>query len=119
MNYGPRVEISHEGRIVVAELQDEEILEEAIINEVADSLFSVVADTPQIKLLLSFEKVKYLSSSALGMLIRLNKRVEENGGTLKLCQLRKSLYEIFAITKLDRLFESYDEKNTAISSFGT
>jgi anti-sigma B factor antagonist len=53
------------------------------------------------------------------MLIRLNKRVEENGGTLKLCQLRKSLYEIFAITKLDRLFESYDEKNTAISSFET
>lgn len=116
-DYGPSIEVNREGPIAVVKLLDEEILEEGIINTIAESLFSLVADNPDVKLLLNFTNVKHLSSSALGTLIRLNKRVEEQNGTLKLCELRKSLYEIFVITKLNRLFEIYDEKETALSSF--
>jgi len=114
---GPKIEVSHEGAVTVVELLDEEILEEGTINTIADSLFAVVADNPEIKLLLSFERVRHLSSSALGTLIRLNKRVEESNGMLKICHLRKSLLEIFKITKLNRLFDIYDDKAAALSSF--
>ncbi|MBN1765156.1 MAG: STAS domain-containing protein [Sedimentisphaerales bacterium] len=109
--------ISREGQITIVELLDEEILEEATINEIADELFPLVSSKPNIQLLLSFIRVKHLSSSALGTLIRLNKRIEENKGTLKLCHLKKPLYEIFVITKLNRLFEIYDDQATALSSF--
>jgi len=117
MEPGPKIEVSHEGAVTVVELLDEEILEEGTINTIADSLFAVVADDPKIKLLLSFERVRHLSSSALGTLIRLNKRVEENNGILKICHLRKSLLAIFKITKLNRLFDIYDDKAAALSNF--
>ncbi len=117
MEHGPKIEVSHEGAVTVVELLDEEILEEGTINTVADSLFAVVADNPGIKLLLSFERVRHLSSSALGTLIRLNQRVEKSNGMLKICHLRKSLLEIFKITKLNRLFDIYEDKTVALSSF--
>jgi anti-sigma B factor antagonist len=50
-------------------------------------------------------------------LIRLNKRVAEKGGDLKLCCVIPMLYEIFAITKINKLFEIYDDEQTAINSF--
>ncbi len=117
INNGPSIEVTREGNITVVELLNEEVLEEMTINNIAESLFSLVEENASIKLLLSFKKVKHLSSSALGTLIRLNKRVEENKGTLKLCGLRKGLYDIFVITKLNRLFDIYDDKEEAIASF--
>lgn len=117
INNGPSIEVTREGNITVVELLNEEVLEEMTINNIAESLFSLVEENRGIKLLLSFAKVKHLSSSALGTLIRLNKRVEENQGELKLCELRKSLFEIFVITKLNRLFEIYDDRQSALRSF--
>ncbi len=117
MSNEPTIEIKHEGDITIAELLNEEILEEEVISDITDSLLGFVAENPGVKLLLSFTKVKHLSSSALGMLIRLNKHIEENGGDFKLCELRKSLYEIFVITKLNRLFDIHDDRAAALSSF--
>ena len=116
-NSGPSIEVTREGAITVVELLDEEILEEQTIDHIAESLFAVVEENPGAKLLLNFTRVKHLSSSALGTLIRLNKRISESNGQLKLCQLKKSLYEIFVITKLNRLFEIYEAKEKALRSF--
>lgn len=113
----PRLEINVEGQITVIRLLDEEILEEPIINEIADALFLYVAEHPGLKLCLSFKNVKHLSSSALGTLIRLSKRVEDSGGELKLCEIRPSLHEVFVITKLNKLFDIYETKDTALGSF--
>ena len=84
----------------------------------AESLFSVVEDKAPVKMLLSFGRVKHLSSSAWGTLIRLSKRVDESGGTLKLCSIKQSLYEVFVITKLNKLFDICKDQETALSSFG-
>lgn len=116
-NQAPKIVVSRDGEVTIVELLDEEILEEVTINLVSDSLFSVVMENPGLKLLLCFSRVKHFSSSALGMLIRLNKRVEENGGQLKLCRIQPALYEIFVITKLNKLFDIYQEKNEALGDF--
>ena len=116
-DYQARIEVIQKDGVTIVDLLDEEILDEATISTIANSLFSVVEDNSPVKMLLSFSKVKHLSSMALGTLIRLNKRAEENGGTLKLCEIRSSLYEIFVITKLNKLFDIYDSKTTAVASF--
>ena len=116
-DYGARIKVSHQGQVTVVELLDEEILEEGPINEITDALFTVVQNSANIKLLLSFDKVKHFSSSALGMLIRLNKRVGENGGALRLCRIKPSLYEIFTITKLNKLFDIHDRIDKALKGF--
>jgi len=116
-NQQARVAIKQQGDISIVELQDEEILDEITINEIADSLFSLVSENNPAKIVLSFVQVKHLSSMALGTLIRLNKRVEESGGQLKLCCIAKNLYEIFIITKLNKLFDIYDDEQGALAGF--
>lgn len=116
-NEGPRIVVKHEGSVIIAELLDEEILEENTIEDITEALFSLVEDNPGVHLILSFLKVRHLSSSALGTLIRLNKRIEESKGTLKMCDIKPSLYEIFVITKLVRLFDIYDNEALALSSY--
>ncbi len=113
---GPRIAVSQEETTTIAELMDEEILEENIIEDIAESLFGLVQEKPGIHLVLDFHQVKHLSSSALGTLIRLNKRIEETKGNLKISGLRPSLYEIFVITKLNRLFNIYKTREEAINS---
>lgn len=116
-NYQVRIGIRKEGSITLVELMNEEILDESTIGDIADSLFAVVEESSPIQMVLNFRKVKHLSSMALGTLIRLNKRVEEGGGTLKLCAIKASLYEIFVITKLNKLFEIYESEEMALNSF--
>ena len=68
-----RIKVSHNQGITVVELLDERVLDEVTINDITESLFLLVEDDAPIKMLLSFSKVKFLSSSMLGTLVRLNK----------------------------------------------
>jgi len=56
-------------------------------------------------LVLDCSRLRFLSSAALGKLITLDKKVRVRGGRLKLSNVRPEIYELFAITRLDRLFE--------------
>jgi len=96
---------------------DKKILDEANIQEIGDELARLVTKDHRIKLLLNFENVEYLSSAALGKLISLHKRVREHSGQLKLCSIRPEIYEVFKITKLNLLFEIYDDEELALKTF--
>ena len=113
-----RVKVSVEGAITVAELLDEDVLEEHVIEQIAQELFTL-AEKPRLRLVVTFAHVKHLSSSALGTLIRLNKRIEQGDGHLKLSDIHRTLYEIFVITKLDKLFDICDTKEAACASFSS
>jgi anti-sigma B factor antagonist len=103
--------------ITVVTFKDKKILDEAVIQDVGDELFDLVDKQYKTKLLLNFENVEYLSSAALGKLITLNKRVKEENGELKLCNIIPEIFEVFRITKLNRLFEIYDEMEQALRRF--
>ena len=118
MEARPKIAIKNQGSISVLELLDEEILDESTISDISESLFSILEEQSTEHMILSFIRVKHLSSMALGMLIRLNKKVEEGGGLFKLCDIKPSLYEIFRITKLDKLLAIYDTCDQALESFG-
>jgi anti-anti-sigma factor len=57
------------------------------------------------QLLLDFSDVAFISSKVLGQVITLDKVVKASGGRLKLCNVRPEIYELFRLTRLDRLFE--------------
>ena len=53
-----------------------------------------------------------MSSAALGKLITLHKKLGGLGGKLVLCGISPQIFEVFAITKLDKVFkivQTYDE----------
>ena len=73
--------------------------------------------TPGVKLLLSFKAVEHLSSAALGTLITLNKQVSEQKGVLKLSDIAPPIYEVFKITRLNKLFDICGTVDEALSTF--
>ena len=61
--------------------------------------------------------MEHLSSAALGVLITLNKQVTEHKGTLKLSDIAPQIYEVFKITRLNKLFDIHDTAEQALGTF--
>jgi anti-sigma B factor antagonist len=64
-----------------------------------------------------FDRVAYLSSSALGMLIGLQRRVLQRKGQMKLAGIDPEVMEVFRITKLDTVFDIYKDEPSAVEAF--
>lgn len=101
----------------VVEFADRRILEEPCISEIGEELTKLVQDGPKPRLLLSFKNVEHLSSAALGMLITLSKQVDEHQGKLRLSDITPQIYEVFKITRLNKLFEIHDTAEQALEGF--
>jgi len=113
----PHVKVRDSGGIKVVEFTDRKILEELSIHEIGEELSRVVDGASSLKMLLSFQNVDHLSSAALGMLINLNKQVSAKGGQLKLSDISAPIFEVFKITRLNRLFNIYPTVADAIADF--
>jgi len=90
--------------ITFVTFEDEKILEEAQIRELQKELEPVVDKNNQNQLVLNFANVSFMTSAMLGLLVRLDKRVNEHGGKLELRNLDKNLYKLFEITQLTKVF---------------
>jgi anti-sigma B factor antagonist len=71
------------------------------------------------KLLLDFSNVDHLSSAALGMLINVNNRIRQKNGQLRLASIKPQIFEVFVITKLNKLFRILPTRTEALSSFSS
>jgi len=103
--------------ITVVHFSDRKILEELSIREIGDELTHLIETRENVQLLVSFKNVEHLSSAALGMLIKLNKQVAEAEGTLKLSDISAQIYEVFKITRLNKLFDIHETAGRALTSF--
>lgn len=112
-------------RVIVTRLEkstkisfvDRNILEESVIQQIGEEITSVIDAGEQPKILLDFENVEHLSSAALGTLITVNTKVKQKGGQLRLANIDKQIYEVFVITKLNKLFQIHDTTEAAEKSF--
>jgi anti-sigma B factor antagonist len=109
--------VGREGEIAVVRFAARKILEEVPIAEIGDRLTSLADSETGIKMLLDFESVEHLSSAVLSMLINLNKRVSDGGGKLKLANIRPQIYEVFKITRLNKVFDIYSSTAEAKKAF--
>ena len=114
-----RLKATRTNGLVVVELADRKILDEAIISQIAEQLYALVAEGDSPKLVLDFQNVSHMSSGALGMLITLHKRIREKSGGLRLCNIGESIYEVFVITRLNEVFQVSDSREAAISELSS
>jgi anti-sigma B factor antagonist len=80
-------------------------LDEQNTGIVGEHLLALVEGLQVGRLELDFGNVTYLNSSALGLLLRLHKRLRAREGRLSLCNLAPHVYEVFQATKLHTLFD--------------
>ncbi len=76
-----------------------------------------LSDDGNKKLVIDLGDVLYLNSTALGVLISAHANYSKREGKIKLCQLNKNLENLFVITKLALIFDSYPSQEEAINSF--
>ena len=112
-----RLDVSEVGDVTVVHFRDQRIIEDLGIQEMGQELFHLVEGEDRKKLVLNFSSVGFMSSAALGKLITLDKKVKAKGGVLKLCNIRPEIYEVFAITRLDRLFDIKKDESEALAAF--
>jgi len=113
----PPLSVSHHKDIRVVEFTNNRILDEANIAEIGQGLNVLIDERPNPKILLDFSTVDHLSSAALGMLINANKRVKERNGQLRLTNIKPNIFEVFVITKLNKLFRILPTRAEGLSSF--
>ena len=102
------------GDVTVAKFVDKKILDEGNIQIIGNQLFALLEEDGRQKIVLDFSNVEYLSSAALGKLITMDKKVKAAKGKLRLCNIRPDIYEVFAITKLNKLFDMKDSLEAAL-----
>jgi anti-sigma B factor antagonist len=112
----PKIAVEYDKNATIVTLTDERILDEREVQALANSLMPLVEEADAINLVIDFGNVKFLTSAALGLLIRVSKKVYESGGQLKLCSINPMIFEIFRITRLDRVFDIYADRSEATQS---
>jgi len=91
--------------VTLVTFEDENILEEQQIRKLERVLLPVVRQNEQKQLVLNFQNVKFMSSSFLGLLVKIHKRVIEMGGHLQLFNLDPKIHKVFEITQLVKVFD--------------
>ena len=113
----PPLSVTQQKDIRVVEFTNNRILDEANIAEIGQELNRLIDERNNPKLLLDFGTVDHLSSAALGMLINVNKRVKEKNGQLRLTSIKPPIFEVFVITKLNKLFRILPGRTEGLASF--
>jgi len=106
-----------DGEILTVYFTEAKILDELVIRQCQDELIRMLEKTQEPNVLLDFRFVKFLSSSALGMLIRVHKRCKDFKIALKLCNIDKEIEKVFKITGLNKILEIYPDSPSAAASF--
>ena len=112
----PRISVEYSENATIVAFTDEKILEDNDIYALEASIMSVIEQSGQIKLVLDFRNVRFLSSAVLGLLIKVSKKVYEDNGQLRLCNINPRIYEIFKITRLTKVFDIYKDTEDALAS---
>jgi anti-sigma B factor antagonist len=78
---------------------------------------SALAVGSPVNLVIDMAGVEFMDSSGLGSLVAALRSVNEGGGDIKIACLQDPVRAIFELTRLDRIFEIFDDRHDAVKSF--
>jgi anti-sigma B factor antagonist len=68
-------------------------------------------------IIINLDKVSYIDSSGIGVLISSLSNLKKIGGALKLINVYASVRKVFELTKLTSFFDIYDSEADALAAF--
>ncbi len=105
------------GDVIAVRFGEHRILDEATVRLLGEELYAV-ADRPDChNLLLNFASVVGLSSLMVGKLLMLQRKMVSKGGKLKLCEMGPELQDLIGGTKLDQIFDIWENEPDAVRAF--
>ena len=103
--------------IVVVKFQKEQFTEEDNLEQFGIELYWLVDQYQFRKVVLSLAPVQYVTSSVLGKLITLHRKLGRNEGQLVLCDIHKNLENVLTTSKLMTYFTTAKDMSAAKSAF--
>ena len=91
--------------VTLVTFEEENLLEEQQIRRLERALLPIVRQNENKRLVLNFQNVRFMSSSFLGLLVKVHKRAIELGGHVQLFNLDPKIQKVFEITQLIKVFD--------------
>jgi len=115
--YQPNLKISRSDDTTQVDVLDKSLTDELTIRNLGDKLEELVGSDSQMRLVLNFEAVDFMSSTALGVLVAIRQRIKRNEAALRLCALGPSVMQALEITGLHTQFKILPTAEAAAGSF--
>ena len=85
------------------------------VENVVEEIFSLL-NQGILVIVADFEKLRYVNSTGLGILLHFSKSAKEKGGCFKIANVNENVYEIIEIIGATTLLDIYDELDEALRS---
>jgi anti-sigma B factor antagonist len=79
--------------------------------------FETIGTQPGSRLLLNMLQVDYVDSTGLGALVMCNMHLKNSEGVAKLVNVNRRNIELLVMTRIDAIFEVFEDETDAINSF--
>jgi microcystin synthetase protein McyG len=105
------------GEVRVLTIDTAQLVDSTAIEQCYREILAVLNRCEESFVLLDFSRVTFMSSMALGMLVRVNKRCKEFKAALRLCGIAPDIREVFKITGMDKIFDIHEDAAAALAAF--
>ncbi len=112
-----QIAVEEKDGVAVVRFTNSKIIDRLMIQEMGDELQGLVENNDRKAILLNFDGVSFLSSEALGKLIKLNQTVNRVEGRLKMSNIRADIYDVFTIANLHTIFDIRETEEDALKAF--
>jgi anti-anti-sigma factor len=90
-------------RFTIVELRTPSLMDPMLLATIGEKLYYLVDQEDRRQLVLDFERVEYISSQTIGILISLQKKISAlPHGVMVMCGVGPRLMELMHITRLDK-----------------
>lgn len=103
--------------VSVVELLERRLIDANQIERIGQQIIDLVDGAASPRVVVSFAKVDYLSSTMLNALIAIEKAIKKKKGQLRLANLQPDLQKVFTIMKLHKVMHIHDSTDDAVASF--
>jgi anti-sigma B factor antagonist len=114
----PSVTVQQVEKFTVVEFRNASLMDPIELEQLAQILYRLIDVEDHRRLVLDFERVQYLSSQAIGIVLTVNKKLSAlSNSKLVLCGVGPRLQELLKITRLDRLLTIKPTQREAVKVF--
>ncbi len=110
------LDIVREGDVAIASFTSTCISDVEQITNASTQVKQFIEANHPARVVFDFTDVKFFSSQVLGLLLEARARLEPYHGEVAITSLSPQLLRVFKITNLDRIFNFYPDRVTAVGS---
>lgn len=88
-----------------------------VIDQIQNQLRKLIEQSPSPRIVINFEKLRYVGSNFLGMIMAMAMQATHKKGQVRVCNMSAEVRDLFALTRLDSIVPVLPSLDEALASF--